>query len=87
MYKTTIVLVYHFWDRRLKSALGPRDLKQGWFPGVHCDVGGGYPEPESGLSKIALEWMVDEAQSAGLLITRTRQRCPNHGPSDALRVN
>jgi hypothetical protein len=32
---------------------GPGDLKQVWFPGVHCDVGGGYPEPESGLSKIA----------------------------------
>jgi uncharacterized protein (DUF2235 family) len=23
---------------------GPKDLKQVWFPGVHCDVGGGYPE-------------------------------------------
>jgi hypothetical protein len=33
---------------------GPRDRKQVWFPGVHCDVGGGYPEAESGLSKLAL---------------------------------
>lgn len=47
---------------------GPRDLKQVWFPGVHCDVGGGYPEPESGLSKIALRWMLKEAISAGLLV-------------------
>jgi uncharacterized protein (DUF2235 family) len=46
---------------------GPRDLKQVWFPGVHCDVGGGYPEAESGLSKVALEWMLREAASAGLL--------------------
>jgi uncharacterized protein (DUF2235 family) len=47
---------------------GPKDLKQVWFPGVHCDVGGGYPEPESGLSKIALEWMLREAIDAGLLV-------------------
>jgi uncharacterized protein (DUF2235 family) len=47
---------------------GPKDLKQVWFPGVHCDVGGGYAEAESGLSKIALEWMLKEAIAAGLLI-------------------
>jgi uncharacterized protein (DUF2235 family) len=52
---------------------GPRDLKQVWFPGVHCDVGGGYPEPESGLSKIALEWMLIEARGAGLLIDNHRE--------------
>jgi uncharacterized protein (DUF2235 family) len=46
---------------------GPRDVKQVWFPGVHCDVGGGYPETESGLSKVPLEWMLREAGSAGLL--------------------
>jgi uncharacterized protein (DUF2235 family) len=46
----------------------PKDLKQVWFPGVHCDVGGGYPESESGLSKIALQWMLTEAISAGLLV-------------------
>jgi uncharacterized protein (DUF2235 family) len=47
---------------------GPKDLKQVWFPGVHSDVGGGYPESESGLSKIALEWMLKEAMAAGLLV-------------------
>jgi len=52
---------------------GPRDLKQVWFPGVHCDVGGGYPEPESGLSKIALTWMIREAKDAGLLIDAGRE--------------
>jgi hypothetical protein len=35
---------------------------------VHCDVGGGYPESESGLSKLALEWMLDEAVAHGLII-------------------
>ena len=47
---------------------GPKDLKQVWFPGVHCDIGGGYPEAESGLSKVTLQWMLKEAKDAGLLV-------------------
>jgi uncharacterized protein (DUF2235 family) len=47
-------------------------LKQVWFAGVHCDIGGGYPEAESGLSKIALEWMLAEAYSKGLLLDKAR---------------
>jgi uncharacterized protein (DUF2235 family) len=52
---------------------GPRDLMQVWFAGVHCDVGGGYAEKESGLSKIALEWMLEEAKAAGLIVNSARQ--------------
>lgn len=51
---------------------GPVDIKQVWFPGVHCDVGGGYPEAESALSKIPLEWMLREAISAQLLTDPAR---------------
>jgi hypothetical protein len=51
-----------------RHTVARRDLKHVWFPGVHCDVGGGYPEPESGLSKIALRWMLKEAMNAGLLV-------------------
>ena len=51
---------------------GPRDVQQVWFPGVHCDIGGGYPEAKSGVSKYALEWMAREAVKAGLLIDRAR---------------
>jgi hypothetical protein len=43
-------------------------IKQVWFAGVHSDVGGGYTEAESGLSNIALEWMLCEAASLGLLV-------------------
>ena len=43
-----------------------QDVLEVWFPGVHCDVGGGYKEAEAGLSKIALQWMVGEVQKAGL---------------------
>jgi uncharacterized protein (DUF2235 family) len=39
-------------------------VKQLWFPGVHCDVGGGYPE--CGLSDVALHWMIEEAAAQGL---------------------
>jgi len=35
-----------------------------WFPGVHSNVGGGYPE--SGLADCALAWMIDRAGHHGL---------------------
>src|SRR5262249_30703556 len=44
----------------------PQDVKQVWFAGSHCDVGGSYAERQSGLSQIALEWVADEAIGAGL---------------------
>ena len=44
------------------------DVKQVWFAGVHADVGGGYEESQSGLAKIALQWMLDEAHAADLVI-------------------
>ena len=39
-------------------------LEQVWFPGVHCDVGGGYVE--SGLSDCALNWMIEKASACGV---------------------
>jgi uncharacterized protein (DUF2235 family) len=45
-----------------------QSIKQVWFAGVHSDVGGSYPESESGLSKVTLEWMLHEAAAAGLRI-------------------
>lgn len=44
----------------------PQDIVQVWFAGVHADVGGGYPEAESGLSKFPLLWMIEEARAKGL---------------------
>lgn len=40
------------------------DLLQLWCAGVHADVGGGYAD--SGLSDVALQWMIDEASQAEL---------------------
>jgi hypothetical protein len=44
----------------------PQDFRQVWFVGVHSDIGGSYPENTSGLSKIALEWMMVESIANGL---------------------
>jgi uncharacterized protein (DUF2235 family) len=41
-------------------------VTQTWFSGVHSDVGGGYKE--TGLSDIALEWMITHAYSHGLRV-------------------
>ncbi len=38
----------------------PKWLKQIWFAGCHSDIGGSYPENESRLSDISLDWMVNE---------------------------
>ncbi|WP_420967503.1 DUF2235 domain-containing protein [Bradyrhizobium sp. B120] len=43
-----------------------QDIRQVWFAGVHSDVGGGYPEDQSGPSKFPLIWMLEQARSAGL---------------------
>lgn len=55
------------------TPFGPADLKQVWFAGVHCDVGGGYAEAESGLSKIALAWMLKEARQYGLVVDSAKE--------------
>src|SRR3954451_17450332 len=48
----------------------PQDILQVWFAGVHADIGGGYPEKESGLSKYPLLWMIDEAVNCGLQVNQ-----------------
>lgn len=36
------------------------------FIGAHADIGGGYKDDEQGLSRVALNWMVQQAVSAGV---------------------
>jgi uncharacterized protein (DUF2235 family) len=63
----------NLWRPRPSPAIsGPKDLKQVWFAGVHCDVGGGYPEEQSAACKIPLEWMLREATAAGLMVDPAR---------------
>ena len=42
---------------------GHQRFVQMWFAGNHSDVGGSYPEAESRLSDIALQWMIEEVTS------------------------
>ena len=48
------------------DAAVPQDVEEVWFAGGHGDVGGGYPEKESGLCKVSLAWMIDRAKGCGL---------------------
>jgi uncharacterized protein (DUF2235 family) len=55
-------------DFACAPGFGTGTLKQLWFRGSHCDVGGGYLPSESTLSWTPLEWLVDEARTLGLRV-------------------
>lgn len=59
-----------FMSSRFSKKSEPQDVKQVWFAGVHSDIGGGYPEKESALSKYPLIWMIEEAVACGLAVNR-----------------
>lgn len=42
----------------------PQQMEQRWFAGVHSNIGGGYED--TGLSDLALGWLAQKAQKAGL---------------------
>lgn len=46
------------WDETKDDKKKTR-IEQLWFPGVHSNVGGGYPK--QGMSLVALEWMMSKA--------------------------
>ncbi|MDV6345722.1 DUF2235 domain-containing protein [Nitrosomonas sp. Is37] len=46
-------------------------VEQVWFAGVHSNVGGGYPR--TGLSDIALEWIITKAQAHGLIFYQSHK--------------
>jgi uncharacterized protein (DUF2235 family) len=48
----------------------PQDVREVWFTGVHGDIGGGYPERESQLAKIPLDWLIDETEALGVRYKR-----------------
>lgn len=50
-----------------------QDVVEVLFAGVHSDVGGSYAEEQSQLSKVALRWMLCEAEIAGLRISPQRK--------------
>lgn len=57
-------------------------IEQVWFPGVHSNVGGGYPKDQ--VAQVALEWMMTRAEQAGLEfyesdLDRIREAANPHG--------
>ena len=50
------------WDERRET--DPERIEQVWFAGMHSDVGGGYPDDS--LAYVSLDWMLTEAEQAGL---------------------
>jgi uncharacterized protein (DUF2235 family) len=61
-----------FYGNRFKTAKPrPQDVRELWFTGFHCDVGGGLPEADSALAKVPLVWMLNEVAPMGLELRET----------------
>lgn len=58
-------------DRFSSAEPEKQDSREVWFAGCHSDIGGGYPEDESALSKYPLRWMIQQAQLQGLSVNTT----------------
>jgi uncharacterized protein (DUF2235 family) len=57
------------------SPVSGQDVLQVWFPGVHCDVGGGYTGDSSPwLAGISLAWMIREARAANVQIDGSMEK-------------
>lgn len=59
-------------------------LAQVWFAGNHSDIGGSYPEDESRLSDIALDWMLGEL-TARVPIRLDRTKLNTWGSPDGMQ--
>lgn len=59
-----------------------KKTRQVWFAGVHCDVGGGYQE--TGLSDIALQWMIDSVYAHDLPFKASAINKLNNNPNGEL---
>lgn len=66
------------WDGARVNQPGS-DVEQVWFAGAHSNVGGGYRN--TGLSDIALAWMMERAKRHGLVFSR---EAPQGDPGDTL---
>jgi uncharacterized protein (DUF2235 family) len=58
------------WERR-------KGVEQVWFAGAHADVGGGYPQAESRLSDVTLQWMMKKLSDANVKFATPLTRIPN----------
>jgi uncharacterized protein (DUF2235 family) len=65
------------------AAVVKQTIEQRWFPGVHCNIGGGYED--KGLSDSALRWMIEKAAGAGLEFNQDRLSTIHPDASGTLR--
>lgn len=64
------------WEKSAEEPKGFKQvLEQRWFPGVHSNVGGGYPD--TGLSDIALKWLFRKAAAVGLEMDQRIHELPD----------
>jgi uncharacterized protein (DUF2235 family) len=61
-----------FFRQNLIKPAAKQNVVEQWFPGVHCDVGGGYPVSQGSLWRVAFDWMLKEAEEAKLVIDQER---------------
>ncbi|KAH6909129.1 hypothetical protein BKA70DRAFT_1277545 [Coprinopsis sp. MPI-PUGE-AT-0042] len=68
--------VLHKWEKQYSSPAVKTDVKEVWFAGCHCDVGGGSVSNKTrhSLARIPLRWMVRECFKAnsGILFLSER---------------
>jgi uncharacterized protein (DUF2235 family) len=60
------------WPETLRKQGIQQDKSQVWFPGVHSDVGGSYPQTEAAPANEALRWMIGELQQHGAQLCQDR---------------
>ena len=58
------------WDERTKTS--EQTIEQVWFAGAHSNVGGGYPK--QGMSLVALDWIMKQAEEAGLRLIDAQRK-------------
>ena len=63
---------WFFRQNRIRRAEAGQPLHEAWFPGVHSDVGGGYPEADGGLWRTPFRWVLEGAAETGLLLDSGR---------------
>lgn len=64
------------WDERQQDESTSNHVEQVWFPGVHSNVGGGYPK--QGISLVALDWMMQRAEEMGLKFINSERNRYRH---------
>ncbi|MDB5931133.1 MAG: hypothetical protein JWR60_2840 [Polaromonas sp.] len=65
-YRRTFLPRPYLIEQGYDYALHGQSIRQEWFSGAHCDVGGGYGNSQAGLSRQTLLWMIREAAGCQL---------------------